>query len=71
MRKKIDLHGYKHAEAKEAVIRLIEESYNKNTLVTAITGNSSKMRNVVIEVLSEYDITPLSTFLETEVKFYT
>lgn len=69
--KKIDLHGIKHENVANIIIDVIEKHFDNNTLVTVVTGNSRKMKVLVLDVLAEYDITPMATFLETQVKFYT
>ncbi len=50
---KLDLHGIRHSE----VDRLVENFVLLNeTPMRIITGNSDKMRNLVIEVLDRHDI---------------
>tara|TARA_Y100001963_G_C6655282_1_gene387737 strand:+ start:112 stop:312 length:201 start_codon:yes stop_codon:yes gene_type:complete len=51
--KKIDLHGIKH----EDVDRLVENFVLLNDApMRIITGNSNKMRDLVIEVLDRHNI---------------
>jgi hypothetical protein len=44
----------RHEDARRAVIRFIEEHWNKTVDLEIITGNSSRMREIVVEVLTEY-----------------
>jgi len=55
---KLDLHGMRHEEAKRKVDRLANTycNWDENEEAEIITGHSSSMRNMVIEVLQEYDI---------------
>lgn len=52
----IDLHKCSHYDAEEEVIRFVEQYWNTGRYVEIITGNSSKMKEVVIKVLEEYTI---------------
>lgn len=53
---KLDLHRMRHEDARRAVIRFIEEHWNKTVDLEIITGNSIRMREIVIEVLTEYKL---------------
>lgn len=53
---KLDLHRMRHEDARRAVIRFIEEHWNKTVDLEIITGNSSRMREIVVEVLTEYKL---------------
>ena len=55
--KKLDLHGIKHADVRREVIRFIERYWGSGEEVEIITGNSYKMKKLVTEVVSEYDLT--------------
>ena len=54
--KKIDLHGVRHHRVKSVVIRGIEDVWNTDTKVEIITGHSSQMKEIVKEVLDEYEL---------------
>lgn len=53
---KIDLHTLRHEDARRSVIRFIEEHWNEPTELEIVTGNSIIMKNIVIEVLGEYNL---------------
>ena len=53
---KLNLHGVRHIDVAQKVIRFIENNWNSGEEVEIVTGNSIKMRNLVIEVLNEYDL---------------
>ena len=53
---KLDLHSTKHEDARSASIRFIEAYWGDETEVHIITGFSEKMREIVIEVLGEYEL---------------
>ena len=53
---KIDLHGVRHADVKQKVITFIEMYWNTDTRIQIITGNSSKMKKEVINVIREYGL---------------
>jgi hypothetical protein len=53
---KLDLHGTKHRDVKNKVIRFVEEHWNKRRELVIITGNSVKMRDLVASVLEEYKL---------------
>jgi len=55
--KKLDLHRIKHKDAKTKVIRFIEQNWGSGVEVEFITGNSSKMKGIVMNVLDEYGLT--------------
>ena len=54
--KELDLHGVKHEDAKNEVIRLIEANWNTGTTIKIITGHSPQMKALVKSVLGEYDL---------------
>jgi hypothetical protein len=54
---KLDLHGTRHADVKRKVIRFIEENWGTGREIEIITGNSYKMKKLVAQILSEYDLT--------------
>jgi hypothetical protein len=55
--KKLDLHGMRHAEARVAVTQFVEDNWNSGIEAQIVTGNSTKMRGVVLGVLDEYKLT--------------
>ena len=55
--KKLDLHGVKHEDVKRKVIRFIEGYWDTDKELEIMTGNSQRMRGLVIEVIEEYKLT--------------
>lgn len=53
---KIDLHRLKHEDARRTIIHFIEDHWLENAELEIITGNSSKMRTLVIDILTEYKL---------------
>lgn len=53
---KLDLHGVKHQDVKRKVIRLIEDHWDSGDTLKVITGNSDKMKDIVISVVKEYKL---------------
>ena len=51
--KKIDLHGYDYDKADSLVTIFIENNIN-NLPLKIITGNSNKMKNIVIEITKKF-----------------
>jgi len=54
---KIDLHRLRHEDARRAVINFIEDHWNEQAELEIITGNSIKMKGLVINILDEYKLT--------------
>ena len=54
---KIDLHRLRHEDARRAVIHFIEDHWEEEAELEIITGNSHKMRGLVMNVLDEYNLT--------------
>ena len=52
----VDLHITKHLEARNIVIRKIEEYWNTNETLCFITGKSSAMKLIVMKVAEEYKL---------------
>jgi hypothetical protein len=68
---RIDLHRLKHEDAERAVIRFIEEHWDEDAELEIITGNSTKMRGLVINILDEYHLTyQISRMFEPNNKGY-
>jgi len=55
--KKLDLHRVKHTDARAKVIRFIEQYWGSDREVEFITGNSQRMRGMVMNILDEYGLT--------------
>jgi len=53
---RLDLHGIPHFQVNNDIIRKIEEFWNSNTEIHFITGNSEEMKQIVIEILNEYNL---------------
>ena len=53
---KLDLHGTKHEDVRNKVIRFIEDNWSHGTEVEVITGNSGKMLDLVLDVVREYEL---------------
>jgi DNA-nicking Smr family endonuclease len=54
---KLDLHRLRHEEARRAVIRFIEEHWDDGSELEIVTGNSTKMKGIVLNILNEYGMT--------------
>ena len=53
---KLDLHGVRHHEVRNKVIRLVEDNWGEGLNVEIITGNSDEMKAIVGNVLNEYNL---------------
>ena len=53
---KLDLHRTRHEDAKRKTIRFIEDNWGSGEEVEIITGNSQKMRGLVMNTLDEYGL---------------
>ncbi len=54
---KKDLHRLSHVDARREVIQFIEEHWNEQAELEIITGNSTLMQGIVMNVLDEYKLT--------------
>ena len=54
--RRLDLHGVRHEQARQDLIRFIESLWNSDTEVEIITGHSPEMRKIVTDVLDEYKL---------------
>lgn len=54
--KKLDLHGNTHVNVRSEVIRFIEDNFKTPVQLEIITGKSTAMKALVIEVLDEYKL---------------
>ena len=52
----LDLHGIKHENVKQLVIRKVEELCGTDSELEIITGHSPRMKTLVKEVLDEYKL---------------
>ena len=50
---KLDLHGIKHEDVRQI---LDSHIYNNEPPFEIVTGNSLKMKNLVLSVINEYDL---------------
>ena len=53
---KLDLHGVRHDDVKSKVINFIEDNWSSEEDLEIITGHSSKMKGIVLNVLDEYKL---------------
>lgn len=54
--KTLDLHGIRHEDVRNILIRFIESLWLTGTEVEIVTGHSPQMKAIVIEVLGEYKL---------------
>ena len=52
---KLDLHGAPH-EAKNLTASFIEKNLRRASILEVVTGHSSAMRDIVLDVLTEYNL---------------
>lgn len=53
---KLDLHGMRHADARNAVIRFIEDNWDSEAELIVVTGHSPKMKTIAMDVIKEYNL---------------
>ena len=53
---KLDLHGVKHEDAANEIKRFLEDNWDCGQMVEIVTGHSSIMKNIVLEVTSDYNL---------------
>jgi len=53
---RLDLHGVRHSDARNAVIRFIEDHWGSEADLIVVTGHSPRMKEIVKEVIDEYDL---------------
>lgn len=53
---RIDLHRVRHEDVRNKVIRFIEKNWASKLEAEIVTGNSSIMQKLVMEVLDEYKL---------------
>jgi len=56
LQNEIDLHGLRHEEARNALIRKIEDLWGSDETLEIITGHSDRMKEIAIKVLDEYKL---------------
>jgi hypothetical protein len=54
--KKLDLHRTRHDDARRKVIHFVEDGWGSGEEVEIITGNSDRMRGIVMNILDEYGL---------------
>ena len=68
---KIDLHRLRHEDVRRSVIRFVEDHWLEAAELEIITGNSNKMRGLVMTVLDEYNMTyQISRMFDTNNRGY-
>jgi len=58
---KLDLHGIRHEDVPRVVIRFIEAHWDEEGEFEIITGNSWRMKEIVYDILREYEIVKFFT----------
>jgi hypothetical protein len=53
---KLDLHRLNYEDATSSVIRFIEDHWDDGSELEIITGNSDKMKAIVLDVLNDYKL---------------
>lgn len=54
---KLDLHGVKHADVDKELDSFLYEQFKSNNLqIEVVTGKSTMMKNIVKELLTEYNL---------------
>ncbi len=54
--KKLDLHRTRHEDARREVIHFVEDNWGSGEEAEIITGNSQKMKGLVMNILDEYGL---------------
>lgn len=54
---KLDLHRLRHEDARRAIIRFVEDHWSEESELEIVTGNSTRMRGLVMNILDEYNLT--------------
>jgi len=52
----LDLHGVRHADVTQKVVRFIEDNWDDVADTEIVTGHSIKMKGIVTAVLDEYKL---------------
>ena len=53
---KLDLHGFRHHEVENEVVRFLEKHLRSGLLIEIITGNSKVMIEESIKVIQQYGL---------------
>ena len=53
---RLDLHGTAHEDAKNLTASFIEKNLRRSSVLEVITGHSNAMREIVMDVLTEYNL---------------
>jgi len=53
---KLDLHGTRHEDAKKLTTDFVEKNLRASSLLEIVTGHSPQMREIVLDVLLEYNL---------------
>lgn len=53
---KLDLHGVRHRDVRDKVIRIVEDNWDADVELELITGHSNEMKAIVTDVLNEYEL---------------
>jgi len=53
---KLDLHGYRHEEAKHLLERAINSMWGSDKELHIITGYSEKLQKIVVDILRQYKL---------------
>ena len=53
---RLDLHGTAHEDVKNLTASFIEKNLRRASVLEVITGHSNAMREIVMDVLTEYNL---------------
>ena len=53
---KLDLHGMPHYLVENDLVRTLNRLWNTNTELEIVTGNSERMKDIVMKVLREHGL---------------
>ena len=53
---KLDLHGMPHYLVENDLVRTLNRLWNTNTELEVVTGNSERMKDIVMKVLREHGL---------------
>lgn len=56
MKKKLDLHGVRHEDARQQVINIIEDNWDTDNTIEVITGPSTRMKEILLTLVEEYKL---------------
>ena len=55
--KRLDLHRTRHNDARRKTIHFVEDHWGSGEEAEIVTGNSQRMKGIVMNVLDEYGLT--------------